>query len=89
MDDNNKFVSNAIYGYLFENLALLDIELKYIGVNVRGFYAKTVLNGVGLDTSRKGNRGLYQGENLNDVINLFLSDQDPILNNIGRLLKEL
>ncbi len=92
LENNGKFVSNAIYGYMFEDLTLREIESKYLGVDAQGFYAKTVLNCVGLDTSSRGpnnNKGIYNASELDQVISALVSDSDPMLNGIGRLLQKV
>ncbi len=75
---------------MFENLNLNEVEVKYLGVDVKGFYAKAVLNGIGLDTSRGShNKGRCKSLDLNEVISAFNSDSDTRVNNIGRLLQSL
>ena len=92
LEKNEKFVSNAVYGYMFENLTLREIENKYLGIDAQGFYAKTVLNCVGLDTSSRGtsnNKGIYNPSELEQVISILLLDSEPLMNNIGRLLQKI
>lgn len=92
LENNGKFVSNAIYGYLFENLTLREIESKYLGIDAQGFYAKAVLNCIGLDTSSRGpnnNKGIYNVSELDQVVSALISDSDPMLNSIGRLLQKI
>ena len=92
MENNEKFVSKAVYGYLFEDLTLREIESKYLGVDAQGFYAKTVLNCIGLDTSSRGpnnNKGIYNPSELDQVVSVLLSDPEPLMNNIGRLLQRV
>lgn len=90
IEDFDKFVSNAVYGYLFEGLTLREIESKYLGLESTGFFARTVLQGVGIDTSRKveGNKGIYDKSELDNIIRYLISDSDPRLNNIGRLIEK-
>ena len=87
MDDYPGFVYSAVYGYLFEGLYLRDIEAKYLGKECQGFFAKDVLNFVGIDTSKKAmNCGKFAGMDVQLIGKALLSDKDPIVNNIGRIL---
>ena len=91
-EKNKNFMSKAVYGYMFENLTLREIEAKYLGKDAQGFYAKTVLNCLGLDTSSRGtknNKGIYDPSELDHVISILLSDPDPLINNIGRILQKV
>ena len=65
-----------------------EIENKYLGQIVNnGFFAKTVLNLVGIDTSRKSrNCGKFAGQNVMETAKRLLEDSDPVVNNLGRIL---
>ena len=81
------FIFNAVYGFLFEGLQLRDIELKYLGRGQRGFFSKAVLNMIGIDTSvQSKNRGIFSGRNIDEVGTILMSENDPLVNNIGRIL---
>ena len=86
--DYPSFLYSAVYGYLFERLQLREIEYRYLGEVVNnGFFAKTVLNLVGIDTSKKAkNCGRFAGQDVQDTAKQLLEDADPIVNNIGRIL---
>lgn len=88
VDEYHSFLANALYGYLFESLFLRDIEEKYLSTTgLQGFFAKGVLNLMGIDTSTKtGNRGLYKGKDVNEVANDLINCSDIRINNIGRIL---
>ncbi len=87
MDDYPGFIYSAVYGYLFEGLKLRDIEAKYLGKECQGFFAKNVLNLIGISTSKESkNCGIYAGMNVSLVAKALLSDKDPMVNNIGRIL---
>ena len=89
MDDYPGFIYSAVYGYLFEGLYLRDIEAKYLGRECQGFFAKNVLNFIGIDTSKKAkNCGRYAGMDVNLISKALLSDKDPMANNIGRILSK-
>ena len=87
-----KFISEAIFGYLFENLTLRQIEIKYLGTDLNGFFSKAVLNGMGMDTSSSGpsnNKGIYKIGEFQDVVRRLLSNPDPMQNNIGHYLEKI
>ena len=87
MDDYPGFIFSAVYGYLFEGLYLRDIEVKYLGKECQGFFAKDVLNFIGIDTSKRAkNCGRYAGMDVGLVAKALMSDNDPMANNIGRIL---
>ncbi len=86
-DNYPSFVHSAVHGYLFEGLNLREIEDKYLGKEQQGFFAKVVLNMVGIDTSRRSkNCGKYAGMDEKLVANKLMADGDPRINNIGRIL---
>ncbi len=87
IDDYPGFIYSAVYGYLFEGLYLREIEAKYLGKECQGFFAKNVLNCIGINTSKKAkNCGRYNGKDVDSVAKALLSDTDPMANNIGRIL---
>ncbi len=87
-----QFVANSLYGYLFQGLDLRRIEEVYLDVgndDFCGFFAKGVLNKMGVCTSKKsGNRGKYAGEDLSKVILKLKASEDACLNNIGTVLSQ-
>lgn len=86
-NDYHNFIYSAVYGFLFEGLNLRDLEVKYLGNGCQGFFAKNVLNMIGIDTSKNaGNCGRFAGMNVQEVAKDLLSDNDPIINNIGHIL---
>ncbi len=89
IEKNWMFAPKAVYGYMFEDLNLHEIEVKYLGVDAKGFYARAVLNGIGLDTSRGSNKGRCKSLDLDEVVSIMNSDSNPMVNNIGRLLQSL
>lgn len=87
IDTYRNFIFNAVYGFLFEGLQLRDIELRYLGKEQRGFFSKAVLNMIGIDTSKESkNRGIFSGRNIDEVCVFLMSENDPLINNIGRIL---
>jgi len=89
IDRNWTFAPKAVYGYIFEDMNLHEIEVKYLGVDAKGFYARAVLNGIGLDTSRRSNKGRCKSLDLDEAISIMNQDSNPLVNNIGRLLQSL
>ena len=70
-------MGNIVYGYLFESLALRDLDVKYLNNDgLNGFFAKCVLNSIGIDTSRI-NLGIYQGQDVDDICRVLQSSDDP------------
>lgn len=83
------FIYSAVYGFLFEGLNLRELEVKYLGLenDGRGFFAKNVLNMIGIDTSKPaGNCGRFAGRDVQAVARVFMTDKDPVVCNIGRIL---
>ncbi len=91
LDGYRNFMYSAVYGFLFERLNLRELEIKYLGNGCQGFFAKNVLNMVGIDTSKSaGNCGRFAGMDVRAVAKDLVSDENPVICNIGRiLLKEV
>lgn len=83
-----EFPKRAVYGFLFENLNLRQIESKYLNIEGEGFFAKSVLNSLGVDTSNK-NRGSMSTCDLKSVTNSFITDTDPRKVVLSNLLNEI
>ncbi len=86
-DNYHNFIYSAVYGFLFEGLKLRDLEIKYLGNECQGFFAKNVLNMIGIDTSKSSkNCGRFAGLNVQAVAKDLMSDDNPVICNIGRIL---
>lgn len=80
-------MSNFVYGYLFEDLTLRDLEIRYLNNDkAKGFFAKTVLNSLGVDTSGS-NLGMYRGREVDDVCRELQNSTDPRNYVLAHLLK--
>lgn len=82
------FPENAVYGFLFENLTLREVESKYLGIDGEGFFAKSVLNALGIDTCNKC-RGVLVNQDLKMTSDAMVTDKDQRINMIGVLLNNL
>lgn len=80
-------MSNFVYGYLFENLRLRDLEIRYLNNDKsNGFFAKSVLNSLGVDTSGS-NLGIYRGREIDDVCRGLQNSGDPRNYVLAHILK--
>ena len=84
-----EFVSNSLYAYLFEGLQLREIERKYLDEDFQGFFAKEVLNMMGVDTSKKSkNRGIFSRKSVSEIIVMLSAHEDARMKTIGLALTE-
>lgn len=82
------FLGSAIYGYLFLGLDLRQIEVEYLHtLELQGFFAKAVLNLMGIDTSKGSkNKGVFTGADVRSVTQSLLASPNCLHNNIGHAL---
>lgn len=87
----DEVLPEIVYEYLFEGTSLTGIEFKLFHTEKgKGWISKAFLNYLGIDTSTgyDGNKGIFKGQSVSNVVDKLSKSSDAAHVRIANLLRE-